>query len=257
MQRHRFYASPESFEGTTVTLSSSESHHLTHVLRLKAGDEVFVFDGRGFEYRCTVTHCDGKHSRLETSAALTNHVESPLKVTLAQALAKGEKFDFIIQKATELGAASIVPLVTDRSEVRLKGERSSRRRERWERVSLEAVKQCGRRTLVKITDPIGLRQFLDTSFWRADRLTQPAGKQNTPIVFAESGGKPAVEELDAAVSKREVTALVGPEGGWSENEMALFRERQYRVVTLGPRILRTETAAVVALAVLQHALGDM
>ncbi|HEU4390350.1 MAG TPA: RsmE family RNA methyltransferase, partial [Blastocatellia bacterium] len=100
-------------------------------------------------------------------------------------------------------------------------------------------------------------EFLDRDFWRADRLSQTAAKDNTPIAFVTAGGRPAVEELDAAVSKRAVTALVGPEGGWSEGEMSLFAERQCRIVTLGPRILRTETAAMVALTVIQNNLGDM
>ena len=257
MQRHRFFAPPASFEGSAISLSPSESHHLANVVRLKAGDEAFVFDGCGLEYRCSIVESDGKRSRLEVSAALTNRVESPLRLTLAQSLVKGDKFDFVVQKATELGVTSIVPIICDRSDVKIKGDQSSKRRERWERVSLEALKQCGRRTLIEIMDPIGLTQFLDTNFWRADRLAQTVTGHNTPIAFVVAGGRPALEELDAAVSKTQVTAFIGPEGGWSDNEMALFEERQCRLVSLGPRILRTETAAIVALTVLQHTFGDV
>jgi 16S rRNA (uracil1498-N3)-methyltransferase len=256
MSRHRFYAPPASLTGSTIILSPAESHHLAKVLRLKAGDEVFVFDGCGHEYRCRVLQPAAKAAQLEIAAAMTNRVEPPIRVTLAQSLAKGDKFDLIVQKATELGVAAIVPVVTARSELKLGAEQAGKRLQRWERVSLEALKQSGRRTLVDIHQPVLLRDFLDKTFWRPDRLTQSGDARNTPFVFCEKGGKPLREVLDASVGRSSATAVIGPEGGWSEDELGLFAARECKLVTLGPRILRTETAAIAALAVLFHSLGD-
>ncbi|HEX8088862.1 MAG TPA: RsmE family RNA methyltransferase, partial [Blastocatellia bacterium] len=161
MSRRRFYASPDEINGSTVKLSRDETHHLTRVLRLNLGAEVFVFDGRGREYRCSFLALEHSRARLEISDTLLDKVEPAVHVTLAQALAKGEKFDFIVQKATELGASAIAPLVTARTDVKLSDERSEKRLDRWRRISLEAMKQCGRRRLVEIESPLTLKDFLD------------------------------------------------------------------------------------------------
>src|SRR5215470_7338608 len=156
MSRHRFYAPPTEITGSSITLSPDETHHLARVLRLRPGDQVSVFNGLGAEYSCTVAHLSGNHATLEIIEQLTDEVESPLQLTLAQALAKGEKFDFIVQKATELGIRRIVPILTEHSDVRIADEKTLRRLGRWRRVALEAAKQCGRRLLVQIEPPLSL-----------------------------------------------------------------------------------------------------
>ncbi|MFP5261188.1 MAG: 16S rRNA (uracil(1498)-N(3))-methyltransferase [Blastocatellia bacterium] len=256
MSRRRFYASPDDIGGSTVRLSRDETHHLTRVLRIDFGEEVFVFDGRGREYRCIFFALEDGRARLEISDALLDKVEPAVHVTLAQALAKGEKFDFIVQKATELGASAIVPLVTAHTDVKLSDERSGKRLDRWRRVSLEAMKQCGGRSLVEIAPPVAMKDFLDAL--RARDAAAPGSNSARPLlVFSEKGGAPITAALSRAVDSSGVVALVGPEGGWGDEELALLDERGARAVTLGPRVLRAETAAVVAVTLIQHILGDL
>ena len=247
MSRRRFYAQPSMISGSTVDLSPEETHHLVRVLRMKAGDEAFIFDGCGFEYRCRLASLRGDNARLEIIETLGGEVESPVRITLAQALAKGEKFDFIVQKATELGVSAILPLVTDHADVKL-DERGARKRvERWRRVSLEALKQSGRRRLVEISAPLTLEQFFDAG----------GGTPGPTLVFSERGGGPIAGALGGTGRMASVAAVIGPEGGWSDGELELLGARAASIITLGPRVLRAETAAIVAITLLQHALGDL
>jgi 16S rRNA (uracil1498-N3)-methyltransferase len=162
MARRRFYAPPEQVEGSVITLSHEESHHLSRVLRLRPGDSVFVFDGLGVERECEVAEVGSKGSRLRIIKILEDAVESPSRLTLAQAVARGEKFDLIVQKATELGVSRIVPLSTEHSDVKLSADQAGKRLERWRRISLEALKQCGRRRLVEVTPPLTVGEFLES-----------------------------------------------------------------------------------------------
>src|SRR5436305_231966 len=156
MQRRRFYAAPDAIGDSVINLSSEESHHLARVLRLRTGDEAFAFDGCGHEYRCRVAVAHAQQAQLEIVERLTNEVESSLDLTLGQALAKGEKFDLIVQKATELGVRAIAPLVTANADVKLSDERAEKRAERWRRISLEALKQSGGRRLLDLRQPVTL-----------------------------------------------------------------------------------------------------
>lgn len=253
MQRRRFYAPPKDI-GTLVTLSRDETHHLTRVLRLKPGDEAFVLDGCGREYRCTLLKIEHDRAKLEVIEELLDSVESPVRITLCQSLAKGEKFDLVIQKATELGVSSIVPLLADHADVRLTDERWENRLGRWRRISLEALKQCGGRTIVGIGNPLSVRELLDVE---APRVREQPFEPRDVLVFSERGGAVVDAALAGTGQASAVTLLVGPEGGWSDDEFRLFAERDVKSVSLGPRTLRTETAAIVAIALIQHALGDV
>lgn len=253
MQRRRFYASPDEFDDNRVRLSPDESHHLTRVLRLAQGDEVFVFDGCGNEFQCRFDAVENKRAVLEIVESLTDEVESPLHLTLAQALTKGEKFDFVVQKATELGVSSIIPIASEHADLKLNREQAEKRVERWQRISLESLKQCGRRKLVEITMPLTLTDFLSE---RHDE-THPDSSAKAVIFFNERGGKPIKDALNDLSDKGTVIALIGPEGGWSDREIELMEMRGCLAVTLGRRILRTETAAIVAATLLQHLLGDL
>jgi 16S rRNA (uracil1498-N3)-methyltransferase len=256
MSRRRFYAPPDEIDGPTIKLSRDETHHLTRVLRLSFGEEVFVFDGRGSEYRCSFVALEHSCARLEVSEMLRDRVETATHITLAQALAKGEKFDFIVQKATELGVSAIAPLVTAHAEVKLSDERSEKRLERWRRISLEAMKQCGRRRLVDIAPPVTLKDFLDPVRAQGADVSDSI-RERALLVFSERGGACITEVIARSADSSAVVALVGPEGGWSDEELTLLDERGARAVTLGPRVLRTETAAVVAVTLIQHILGDL
>jgi 16S rRNA (uracil1498-N3)-methyltransferase len=211
---------------------------------MRPGAEAFVFDGWGREYACRFKSVRNNEAQLEITGALTNRVESSLSITLAHALAKGDRFDFIVQKATELGVAGIVPLLTEHTQAKPKGQ-AARRIERWRRISLEALKQCGRRTLVEIEQPVAVEEFLNRS-----------GVQGPVLIFTRQGGKSLTDLLRSRTHER-VTAVVGPEGGWSDRELKLFAKHGCQPVTLGPRVLRTETAAIVAVALIQHEAGDL
>jgi len=247
MKLHRFYSGPESVTGSPLVLPPDESRHLSQVLRLKPGDEVLVFDGRGNEYLCGVLHAGKPAATLEILKQSEFNLESPLNLTLGQALAKGDKFDLIVQKATELGATAIIPLITERADVRLSAEQAERRVERWRRISLESLKQCGRSKLVQISRPSSI----------ADLLGQFRPPDAIVLVCNERGGVSIRKALAAAVRTPSVVVLVGPEGGWEDGELALLQNEGCTSVTLGARKLRMETAAIVALALIQECVGDI
>ena len=255
MSRHRFYASLPEITGSSITLSPEESHHLSRVLRLRPGDFVSAFDGQGSEYLCSVANTSGNQAALEIIEPLVDHVESPLPLTLAQALAKGEKFDFIVQKATELGVKRIVPIVTEHSDVRIADEKADRRLLRWQRIALEALKQCGRRVLVHIEPPLAFTEFLNCENPRSDAAL--AAELPLMLAFSEKGGDPIDTVVSAYRSGSSVVAVIGPEGGWSDAETRAMLEFGCQCVTLGRRTLRTETAAIAALTLIQHTLGDL
>ncbi|MFN0119225.1 MAG: 16S rRNA (uracil(1498)-N(3))-methyltransferase [Blastocatellia bacterium] len=249
MQRHRFYAAPAAFLSGRVVLDADESHHLTRVLRLAEGARVFVFDGEGREFTADVSLAHRHAAELAVVAELDHQTESPLRLTLAQALVKGDKFDLVVQKAVELGVSCVTPLLTEHSDIRISegkpDERLEQRLARWRRIALEAVKQCGRRRMVTITAPLGFPAFCAAT----------AG--DASLLMSEHGGL----TLRAAAKKlgrpERVSVLVAAEGGWSAEELRLADTHGLTPVSLGPRILRTETAAITAVALAQHIFGDM
>jgi len=251
MTRRRFYAPPAAFapDGAAVVLSAEESRHLRDVLRLRAGDEAFVFDGEGREFACAVTRAGGRGegARLEVRReAAPPRPESPLDLTLAVGLLKGEKFDLVVQKATELGASRVVPVLTKRADVRLRDERDAASRvERWRRLALEAAKQSGRARLPAVETPAAFDAFVARA---------PRGGE-LRLLFAERDGR-GLDEA-APESAPAVSALVGPEGGWDDAELEEARRLGWRLVTLGGRTLRAETAAIAVATILQHRFGDV
>lgn len=240
MQRHRFFAPPSRIFDSRILLESEESHHLSRVLRLLSGATVFVFDGNGIEYECEVACVHKDATELNVTARLSNEVESPLQLTLGQALIKGDKFDWVVQKATELGVTRIVPLITEHSEFR-KAENRDARLQRWRRIALEATKQCGRRKLIELGEVQEFEQFC------------AAEANHSCFIFSERRGK----RLGENQSTNAVSLAIGPEGGWSEDELNLAESYNFVSVNLGNRILRTETAAVSAITLTQYLFGDL
>ena len=245
MQRYRFYAPPLSFTEASVRLDADEAHHLTRVLRLGSGARVFVFDGEGGEYECEVARVAKHEVELNLLRRLDDAVESPLQLTLAQALIKGDKFDWVIQKATELGVTRIIPLVTDHSDLKRAEERAGQRLQRWRRISLEALKQCGRRRLVEICEPAPFDDFCGST---------TGGER---LIFSEYGGESLAEVSAKLRGVNQLNICVASEGGWSEPELRKAASCGFTPVSLGIRTLRTETAAIVAVALAQHIFGDM
>ena len=257
MTRRRFYAPPDQFaaDEKSVTLSPEETRHARDVLRLQAGEEVFVFDGAGREFRCAVENINRNSTTLAVIARVEPaRPESPLELTLAIALLKGEKFDLVIQKTTELGVKRIVALDTERADVRGRDDHSSARRlARWRRIALEAAKQTGRAYVPEIAGPVPCSPLLSASVEVKDVSSNAAR-----LMFSERGGTSLPEAtLSFGAQPAGITALVGPEGGWSDDEIETARAGGWGIVTLGGRILRAETAAIVVVALLQHRFGDL
>jgi 16S rRNA (uracil1498-N3)-methyltransferase len=253
MTRRRFYAPPAAFNSNlnSVTLAADEARHLRDVLRLKPGDEVYVFNGAGKEFHCRVEESRRDSANLTVLTEVSPaRPESPLQLTLAVALLKGEKFDLIVQKATELGVTRVVPVVTKLADIRLRDESDARKRvARWQRIALEAAKQSGRAVVPEITSPVSL-QFLIETFSHEPAMSC--------LMFSEREGqslKEAREKLPFNVSL--LTALVGSEGGWTTEELEAVRQAGWAIVTLGGRTLRAETAAIVVAVLLQHIAGDL
>jgi len=246
MSRHRFYASPASVTNDRILLDENESHHLKDVLRLWPGTTVFVFDGAGNEYTCQVESFERHQARLLILEKTQPAVESPLEITLAQGLTKGEKLDLIIQKATELGVRRLIPLITAHTASTGAKFRQAGRLDRWRRIVLQATKQCGRTRLMEITQPIHLTDFLSN-------LQPPA------LIFSERGGRSLTElpPLWHENAPKSICLLIGPEGGWELSEIERAGQAGAIEISLGQRILRTETAAIVAVSLIQHLFGDL
>lgn len=251
MTQRRFYARPAAFadDHRSVTLSPDEARHLRNVLRLRAGDEVRVFDGEGKEYRGLVNEIASASAQVELVEEVEPaSPESPLQLTLAVALLKGEKFDLVVQKATELGTRRLIPVITTRADVKIKSrDDAARKIARWRRIALESMKQCGRARLMKIEEPAFFADLIQDS-QRADELR---------LLFSEREGEPLEVELSTKQFPATLTAIVGSEGGWTDEEIAQARAAGWRLVTLGGRTLRAETAAIAIAALLQHRFGDL
>jgi len=251
MTRRRFYAPPAAFasDGQTLTLSDDEAHHLRAVLRLQAGDEVYVFDGKGREFCCTVDASSSASAILRVVAEVTPaSPESSLDLTLAIVLLKGEKFDLVIQKATELGVNRILPVTSERADLRIRDDHDAQKRvTRWRRIALEAAKQSGRAAVPEISAPLALPIMLRSKDYA----------ESLRLMFSERNGQPLAEVVGGANQPRNILALVGPEGGWTDEEIDIAREGGWGIVTLGGRTLRAETAAIAVVILLQHRCGDL
>src|SRR6185369_11319740 len=248
MTRRRFYAPPSAFDWETqiVTLDADEARHLRDVLRLKPRDAVYVFDGAGLEYRCIVK--DARRDSAELWIDTQHHPakpESQLQLKLGVALLKGEKFDLVVQKATELGVQQIVPVITRHADIHLRDKSDAAKRiMRWQRIALEAAKQSGRAVVPIIAEPEDIGAMIRTS------------DHSFRLMFSEKSGK-EMGEISTSPTNDSVLVLVGPEGGWADEEVALALEFNWDVVTLGGRTLRAETAAIVAITLVQHKWGDL
>jgi len=243
MRIPRIYVPQTLRPGREVELPIQAGEHLARVLRLDRGHPLRLFDGSGDEYEAELASLAKRSvtARVLESAAAEDR-ESPLRITLAQGIARGEKMDWILQKATELGVARIVPIVTDRTEVKLDAERAERRVAHWEAVVASACEQCGRSRLPPVDEPLKL------SDWAAS-LDDSAGLR----LALDPEGDLAPRDLPEC---ERATLAVGPEGGLSDHDLATLQQAGFRGLRLGPRILRTETAGLAALAVMQALRGD-
>jgi 16S rRNA (uracil1498-N3)-methyltransferase len=229
MRERRFLV--QDLAGQEVTLSGDEAHHLLHVLRLRPGDEVVLFDGAGEQYRAVVTRCEADTATARKLEALPFH-EPPLELVMAVAIPKSDKMTLIVQKLTELGAGRMIPLLSKRTDVGAKSGLSEKMI-RWQRVALETCKQSGRARVPRIDEPIRFEELL------AQEL--PPRR----FLACHGGG----ETLGNQPSPACILA-VGPEGGWTDGEVEAATNKGFKKIGLGPWTLRTETAAIAAAAIL-------
>jgi 16S rRNA (uracil1498-N3)-methyltransferase len=228
--------------GVEADLPDAAAHHVNTVLRLRPGAELVLFDGLGGEYPACLLNAHRKGARVRVDAHRDIERESPLDITLVQAISRGERMDYTLQKAVELGVTRIVPVVAERTVVDLRGAgRMERRLEHWQRILIAACEQCGRNRLPGLAEPRELTAWLG-------RAPPACGLL---LALAADTGLPTLPRPVPAI-----TLLAGPEGGFSTPELAAARAAGYRAVSLGPRVLRTETAALAAVAALQSLYGD-
>jgi 16S rRNA (uracil1498-N3)-methyltransferase len=249
MARRRFFAAPEAFALTAgfVTLGSKETRHLKHVLRMQPGDELFVFDGKGNEYRCQLVAFGVNSATADIIEQVKIQSRSNLELTLAVGLLKGDKFDLVVQKATELGVNRLIPVTTHRADVKIRNEDDAEKKiSRWRRIAQEAMKQCGRADEVVIDNPIEFHRLI-----KDKAIAEPR------LLFAERDGTSFAQACNLAESASHITAIVGSEGGWSDDEIRHARQEAWTIVTLEGRTMRAETAAIVVATLLQHRFGDL
>lgn len=244
MRIPRIYTEQTLRPGLEVVLPEQAGEHVARVLRLEHGHPLILFNGDGCEYDATLAALVKRAVSAKITAVRESDREAPLQVTLAQGIARGEKMDWILQKATELGVARIVPLVTERTEVKLDEDRAERRRAHWMSVIAGACEQCGRNRLPALEPP-----------QRLDRWLGSLGAAPALRLALLPEGDASLRQLPQM--ENGATLAVGPEGGFSEHDIALLGQGGFRGLRLGPRILRTETAGVAALAALQALYGDL
>ncbi len=241
----RFYIPPHSWNPDKLALDAAETHHALDVLRMKAGDRATVFNGKGAEATVEFATVEKGSIALKKIAAGKS---APLgcQLTLGQAIPKGKNMDLIVEKATELGAAGIVPLLSERTVVRCDEDEALTKKEKWQRVAIEAAKQCGQNWVPTVSKPVSPKEFFQSGE-KFDLMLiaslQPDSRQ-IKQVLAEAGLK----------NPSRVLVLVGPEGDFTPAEINLAKNAGCRPITLGPIILRTETAAIYCLSVLSHEL---
>jgi len=241
----RMYFPGELEPGRSCALPPPQAHHALRVLRLKMGESVILFNGDGAEYTAVVVAASRDRVALDVTGREVMDREAPFAVTLAQAVSSGERMDYTIQKTVELGVAAIQPLEARRSVVRLSAERAERRLAHWQAVAIAACEQCGRNRVPRVLPLIPLDEFL------AGRAVQQDGERRVLLSPRSARG---LRDLDRPAGA--VVMLSGPEGGFSPEEERAAVQAGFLAVRLGPRVLRTETAAVAALAALQALWGD-
>lgn len=245
---HRFYVAPDEWHPDSPALRGGEAHHAGHVLRLAKGDKVVLFNGRGRELTAQIVSRDGG----QISLRKLHEAQTPplrCRITLGQAIPKGKNMDLIVQKAVEIGAAEIAPILSDRTVVRLDEESTASKQAKWQTVAIEAAKQCGQNWLPQVQPPRSLAQFFQ-EHGRFD-LKLIGSLQSDAVHLKKILAEYSAEHGDRPAS---VLMLVGPEGDFTPAELSLARSQGCRPITLGPIVLRVETASIYCLSVLSYEL---
>ncbi len=253
MSNCRFY-NPENLQiGATVKLSDNAAAHATRVLRLEISDEIVLFNGDGNDYTCAITSIKKNEvlAIVKSVVKITN--ESPLNITLLQGISSGDRMDYTIQKAVELGVTSIVPIITSRSVVKLSNERAEKRLAHWQNVVIAACEQSGRAFVPTVSAPVQLSAWLQANSRAASGDAKTKTNESTRILLNPIG---ALRLAELPKPAGNIELLIGAEGGLSQSEIDTALSQGFQSVVLGARILRTETAALTAIAAMQTLWGD-
>jgi len=247
----RVFLERELQSGSVVELPRETGAHLAKVLRARSGDAVVLFNGDGREFTGVIEKVQGSRVSASIGAARRIDRESPFQLTLVQCVPRGDRMDFIVQKATELGVVRIVPVLSQRSVVRLDESQSTSKQAHWRAVAVSACEQCGRNRLPSVDTPLPLLSYLGG-------LAPPTAEEALRLVLEPERAELGARTPDiASASAARAQIAIGPEGGFSPEELDGFDLSAFSRVRLGPRVLRTETAAIAAIVVLQARLGDM
>ncbi len=240
MRIPRIYTNQDLSTQHTIKLEEKPSHHLSKVLRFKEGAELILFNGQGGEYHGSISSIEKKHTYVELTNFIANDKQSPLSIHLGIAISKGDRMDWVIQKATELGATEITPLFSERTEIKLKGERLEKKLNHWQHISISACEQCNRNKLATVHSPRNIEAW----------ITDSAADKKFVLHHRTD------QKLDSSESINSTALLIGPEGGLSQREIQLAQDNEFNALQLGPRVLRTETAPLAAITLLQYVWGD-
>ncbi|APU49235.1 16S rRNA (uracil(1498)-N(3))-methyltransferase [Acinetobacter junii] len=233
---NRFYIETELNTGNTIELTESVFHHWVRVLRAKVQEKAIFFNGKGGEYRVTLTEINKKNAFVSVDHFEAIDRTAPFKVILGQVMSKGDRMDYAIQKATELGVTTIQLLTSDRCEMRLKYDRDQKKLDHWQSVAVAACEQCGMNIVPKVLAPISIEEWIQTDLPISRFVMAPNKDQKNVLLDAQP----------------ELALLIGPEGGLSESEIELSNQHGFVNWCIGDRVLRTETAPVVALSILNY-----
>ena len=244
---HRVCVPPDTLVQPTITLPSSVAHYVMHVLRLRVGDEIAAFDGTGQECLVRLTSVCATQVQGERVAWLSTIRLAPKPCILGQALPKGTKMDLIVEKCSELGLTTLVPLHTERTVVREASERLATKMARWQRIAAAAARQCGRRTLLDIQQPVALQDFCGRYRSAPVKL----------VCWEEERQQGIRQILESLTGQSPIVLLIGPEGGLTVHEIEMARTEGFTTVSLGAHLLRTETAAIVLTGIVRYSLGDL
>lgn len=242
MRNPRIYQPTQLKIGQSLPLNDDAFGHVVRVLRLPVNAKITLFNGDGNNYGATLTEISKKSATVLIESQQANNVESPLNIHLGQGISRGDKMDYTLQKSVELGVNTITPIFTERCGVKLNKERLAKKLEQWQKIVNSACEQCGRSVVPVVEQPITLNEWLN---------------QETSALKLNLHPKAQHSIMSLPIENQEVRLLIGPEGGLSDNEILLAGEAEFIDVLLGPRILRTETAALTAITSLQCRYGDL
>ncbi len=242
MRSNRIFTAQALNANHTYPLETEATHHVVNVLRLQVGDKLTLFNDSGNEFVSTILEIHKNKCLIHVDSMMARHAESPLHIHLYQAIARGKKMDFVLQKATELGVACITPVLSAHGNVQLDGERQDSRMHHWRKILVSACEQSGRNRIPTLHPPLALNQAIR------------GAKESLKIVFSPAGTH-RLQQL--SLQKATIAIAIGPEGGFSGAEYELFTHHDWKSCNLGPRVLRTETVALCACAILQASAGDL